>query len=170
MLASSKHLLNCNDNMSWIDVSFLNQNPWMPSWPGVFYFVTCLSITLSESRCMFSSGSSFSLYNSFFMLFIHLAFLICSILISCSNFFLFPLYPVNHLSLHFFHWLGKIFIRYFRTLFILLDPVSKTFKSSFFFFFQISFDLFLPVELLVLTAALFFRSFNSIASLSIFLP
>ena len=34
----------------------LNQNPCMPSWTGVFLFVIFLSVALSGSRCMFTSG------------------------------------------------------------------------------------------------------------------
>ena len=36
MLASCKYLLSCMANLSSMNVNFLNQNPCIPSWPGIF--------------------------------------------------------------------------------------------------------------------------------------
>ena len=46
----------------------------MPSWPGVFRLGVFLSVAFSEFRSMSASGS-----NSFFKLFIHSAFWLCSL-------------------------------------------------------------------------------------------
>ena len=51
----------------------------MPSYPGVFQFDTFLSVALSESRCIFAFGASSSPSNSFPVLLIHSAFLLCSL-------------------------------------------------------------------------------------------
>ena len=48
----------------------------MPSWLGIF-----LSITLPKSRCMFTLGTSLSSSHSFFILFIHSSFPLCSFLL-----------------------------------------------------------------------------------------
>ena len=47
--------------------------------PGIFQFGTFLIVTLSESNCSFALGPSSSSSNSFFKLFIHSGFLLCSL-------------------------------------------------------------------------------------------
>ena len=37
----------------------------MPSWPSIFLFDTFLSVTLSESRCIFAFFESFKLFSYF---------------------------------------------------------------------------------------------------------
>ena len=36
--AVCRHLFISNASLSWMEVFFLNQKPWIPSWPGVFHF------------------------------------------------------------------------------------------------------------------------------------
>ena len=54
---------------------FLNQNPCMPSWPGVFQF-GIFSVILSESKCIFAFSLSSSPSASFPLLLIHSAFFV----------------------------------------------------------------------------------------------
>ena len=61
---SCKHLFIFS--LSWIDVKFLNQNPWMPARPGVLQFRIFFCGALSESRWMFALGSSSSIWKLFF--------------------------------------------------------------------------------------------------------
>ena len=49
----------------------------MPLWPGILRFGTFLSIALIESRCIFALGPSSSPSNTFPILLIHSAFLLC---------------------------------------------------------------------------------------------
>ena len=63
----------------WMEVKFLNQNPCIPSKPGVFQIGTFLSIALRESRCIFAFRPSSGPYNSFCTWFIHLACLLWSL-------------------------------------------------------------------------------------------
>ena len=115
LFAYSRHQLSSEVSLLWMDVNFLNKSPHIPSQPGGFQFSTFLRIALNNSRCMSMSGTSLSLCNSFFMLFIHLAFL----------FFLFPYFtPIlfcflcNKLTvcpLCILHLtVGKIFFHHFK--------------------------------------------------------
>ena len=61
-----------------MEVNVLNQNPCIPSWPGVFHFYY-FSVVLSESMCIFTFCHSSSPSNSFPMLLVHSAFLLCSL-------------------------------------------------------------------------------------------
>ena len=74
---SSKRLLSSRAILSGRDVNSSSQKQCMPSWPGVFQFPTFLSIALKYSRCIISLGPFSIPYNSFSILFIHLAFLLC---------------------------------------------------------------------------------------------
>ena len=77
-LASCRHLFISSASLSRIVVNFLNQNPCIPSWLGVFQFdIFC--VILSESMCSSAFGPSSSPSNSFAMLLIHSAFLLCSL-------------------------------------------------------------------------------------------
>ena len=75
ILVSSSCLLSLRASLWWVNVKFFLQNLCMSSWPGVFQFVTFLSIALSDLRCMSTSGLSSSLWNPFSTLFILSAFL-----------------------------------------------------------------------------------------------
>ena len=59
-------------------VNFFNQNPCIPSEPGVFQF-DFFSVILGKSMSISAFGLSSSLSNSFTMLLIHSAFLLCSL-------------------------------------------------------------------------------------------
>ena len=53
-----------------MEVNFLNQNPWIPSWLGVFQFdIYLLIVVLSKSMCISTFGLSSSPSNSFFIFF-----------------------------------------------------------------------------------------------------
>ena len=52
---SRKHLFNSIARLSWIAVNYLNQNPCMPLWPGVFQFSIFL-VLFWVNRCVFSSS------------------------------------------------------------------------------------------------------------------
>ena len=82
----------------------------MPSWPGVIQFCTFLNVALSNSSCIFASGHSTSLCNSFSMLHIHSVFMIDSL---CSHIWhqivLLPLHLVTTLSSCILHRLVSIF-------------------------------------------------------------
>ena len=124
IFASPKHLLSSRASLSWMDVNFLNQNPCMPSWPGVFQFSTFLLVALSDSRCLSTSVLSF-----FFHVFLSFQ-LFCYVLpvpISYSKIILLPLHPVVGRSL-------CISILAYPVLFLLfkLILVSVSFKSPFF--------------------------------------
>ena len=54
----------------------------MPSWPGVFQFDIFLRVAQIDSWCMSTSDPNLSPCKSFFMLFIHSTFLLCSF---CSH-------------------------------------------------------------------------------------
>ena len=64
-------------SFTWIEENLLNQNPCMASRLDVFLFGNLLSVALSESRSIFTSRPSLSPCNSFSVLSIHLAFLLC---------------------------------------------------------------------------------------------
>ena len=82
MLDCSRYLLNCRASLSWMDVKFPNQNPCIPSWPGVFQFGTFLSVALNESKCISIPRPFTSPCTLFFMLFIHSAFMLSTF---CSD-------------------------------------------------------------------------------------
>ena len=72
-----------------MEVKFLNQKSSIPSWPGVFQFDIFFSVVLSKSMYISPFGPSSSPSNSFAMLHIHSAFLLCSLgchilLLNCS--------------------------------------------------------------------------------------
>ena len=74
---NSRHLFISVARLSWMEVSFfLNQNPSIPSWPGVFQFD---SVVLSEWMCIFVFCSPSSPFNSFLILLINSSFLLCSL-------------------------------------------------------------------------------------------
>ena len=61
----------------------LNQNPCLPLWSDVFQFSIFLSVALSESMCMSTSGPSLkSCYSFLYKLFVFYALLLCSF---CSH-------------------------------------------------------------------------------------
>ena len=81
----------------------------MLSWFGVFQFGIFSSTVLGESRCMFTSGTCSSSFNSFIMLFIHLAFVL-------GSFFLHILLQnrlVSFASGCWFFSTNRVFLRYF---------------------------------------------------------
>ena len=57
ILAFSRHLLSSRANMLWMD-----KNPRMSSWLGIFRFRTFLSVALCESWCTSTSGPSLILF------------------------------------------------------------------------------------------------------------
>ena len=75
--ASCRHLFISSASLSWMEVNFLNQNPCIPSWLGVFLFDIFFSVFLRSSMYISalepSSGPSSSLVISF----IHSAFSLC---------------------------------------------------------------------------------------------
>ena len=60
-----------------MEVNFLNQDPCIPSWPGVFQFDILFSVVLSKSMCISVLGPSSSPSSSLVMLLIHSAFSLC---------------------------------------------------------------------------------------------
>ena len=64
-----------------MEVNFLNQNPCISSWPGVFQGFFC--VVLSKSMCISAFGPSFSSSTSFVILFIH-----CFVVFFCYVFWL----------------------------------------------------------------------------------
>ena len=52
-----------------MNVNSFNQNPFVPSWPRVFYFGNFLSFALIEFRCTSASELSLSPSDSFFFFF-----------------------------------------------------------------------------------------------------
>ena len=89
MSVSSKHLFISIASLSWMEVNFLKPVSMYGITARRFPIYYFLSVALSESRYIFVLGPYSSLSNSFFMLLIHLAFLICSlrshILLSLSS-------------------------------------------------------------------------------------
>ena len=67
-------LSTCWVNHSWIDRTFFNQNPCIPSYPIVFQFSTFLSTVFRESTAMFVSGPSYCPWSYFTLLFFYSAF------------------------------------------------------------------------------------------------
>ena len=57
-----------------MEVNFLNKNPCIPSWPGVFQFDIFFSVFLSSLMCISPFGPSSSPSSSLVILFIHSAF------------------------------------------------------------------------------------------------
>ena len=56
MLSFCRHLFSFSVKVSSMDVTILNQIPFIPSWPGVFQFVIIFNLFLSESRCTLPRG------------------------------------------------------------------------------------------------------------------
>ena len=117
ILVSLMHLYSLRASPPWIEVKFLNQNPYIPSWTSDFQFSTFFSVDLSDSRCIPASGFLWSLYNSAFsfMLFLFLYFtpkLFCFLCIRLLVEFSFVILECP-------------------VLIISLDPVSVYFKSPF---------------------------------------
>ena len=75
--ARCRHLFILSDSLSWIEVNFLNQNHYIPSWPSIFLF-DIFSSVLSKSMCISDFGLSSST-NSFVILFINSACLLSSL-------------------------------------------------------------------------------------------
>ena len=96
---------------------FLNQYPCIPSAFGVFQFGTFLSVAPSESRCIFTFGPP----NSFPILLIHSAVLLCSLRSPYFAFKFFFLYhPIVGLSSCILPLLaGSIFSLFWNVLFCL---------------------------------------------------
>ena len=72
--APCRHLFISNASLPWMEVYFMNQNPSIPSWPGIFQFHILFSVILSKSRCISALGPSSSRSSSLVILFIHTAF------------------------------------------------------------------------------------------------
>ena len=143
-------------------LEFLNQNPCIPSWPGVFQFSTFFSFSSVETTTTFTSGTPSSPSNSFFMIFINSAFLIYSF---CSHILLQNFF-VSFASDCWFlcivcRLVGWIFFRYFgMPCFVcIVWPCPGTFWVS--LLSAISFDVTLPVVLsdLSVVSCLFFIPF-----------
>ena len=144
----------------------------IPLWPGVFYFVTFFNVEFCECRWMSALGSSSVPFNSFFQLLIHSAFLLCSFCSSYSLFkkiILFALYSVVYdLFLCILYWfISRIFLHYFaRSCFVCYPwPCHGIFWVS--LISPVSFGIFLPVILSVVSDVVFFG--YSVVSLCIFL-
>ena len=132
LFVSSQHLLSPRARMSWIDVNFYNQNPCMPSWPGIFQFCTFLNFALSDSRSMSTSGSSLSSCYFFpYYLSIQPSYTF-SILIFYTKIDLLPLHPVFGISSSILLlFVDRIFFISLESL-VLLDSVMLSFRSFFF--------------------------------------
>ena len=116
MFPSCGYLHSGRANLLRLDVNFLNQNLRMSSWFGVFLFGTFLSVAFSESRWLFISGNSSSLFNSFFLWYLSIQDFsyVLSVLISNSKNVLLPLPPIVHLYSYFLHrFVCRIFFLYF---------------------------------------------------------
>ena len=108
----------------------------MPTRSGIFKFGTFWGVPLNDSKCIFPSGPSLILCNTFFMLFIFLVFLLCSfhshiLLQTCfasfaSRYYLLMHSPPTCLLEFSFNILGG------PVLFVLLDRVYVSFTSPFF--------------------------------------
>ena len=72
--ASCKHLFISSASLSWMEENFLNQDPCIPTWSGVFLFNISFSVFLSCSMCISTYGPSSSLSSSLLILFIQSAF------------------------------------------------------------------------------------------------
>ena len=130
----------------------------MPSRPSVFQFDTSFSVSLSESKYIFTLGLYSSPCNFFSMLFIHSAFLLCFLRSHILlKIFLFPCHPVAGMSSCILPLLtGRIFFRYFGMscfvcivlscldifLVFLLSPVPSDFFPWFVLFALIVMSLF----------------------------
>ena len=97
--------------LSWMMVNFLNHNPCMLSWPGVFQFGIFLSVALSESRYIFAFGpSSIPCYSFQCCLSFRLFYNDFYVPIFCSKIVLLPSRSVVGISSHLFPLLaGRIF-------------------------------------------------------------
>ena len=82
MYASCRHLFISSASLSWMVVNFLNQNIYIPSWPGIFQLDVFLRVALSKWMCISAFGSSSSFSNSFAIFLIHSAFLLVAIFYS----------------------------------------------------------------------------------------
>ena len=71
------HLSISCASLSWMEVNFLNQNPYIPPYPGVFQFDIFFSVFLSSSMCISALGPSSSPSSSLVISFIHSAFSLC---------------------------------------------------------------------------------------------
>ena len=80
IFASSTPLFSGRDNLLLMDMNFVNHNPCMLSWPGVFLFSIVSIVALCKSRCMSTSGPSL-----FFHLIYLLGFLLSSFVFCCRN-------------------------------------------------------------------------------------
>ena len=154
------HLFISLARLSSMVVNFFNQNPRMPSWPGVFQFYIFLRVVLSSSGRVFTWGPSLSIRNSVSMFFklIQRFYYNFSVPIFCSQIILHPV--VNIASPILSLIVG-------RTLFCLVYIVWSSFSLPFFasIFWLISTSFFL-----VLVAVLFqFRLNISRCSVSVFL-
>ena len=75
--ASCRHLFISSASLSRTEVNFLNQNPCIPSYPGVFQFDIFFSVFLSNSIFISSLGPSSSPSSSLVISFILSAFTLC---------------------------------------------------------------------------------------------
>ena len=153
--------------------------PCILSLQGVFRLDIFLSVALSELKCISASRPSSSSCNSFFILFIHSAFLLCSfhfhiLLQNCFVSFAcwFVLVPTGRIFFCYFgrsfqnlflctlyQFVGGIFFHYFgKSSFVCIAwPYSVTFWVS--LLSPISFDLFLPAVLSDLSVIVIFYLF-----------
>ena len=112
ILAFSKHLLSCRVSISWPNKKKkLKLEPMYATTALRFLIRYFLSVTLSNSRSIYASGPPYNPCNSFFMLFIHLAFLFPYFTLKYISSFT---YTVVGLSSCIFHLLDAgIAFRYF---------------------------------------------------------
>ena len=75
LYATSRDLLSYSANLLWMKLIFLNQNPYIPSWAGVFQFAIFLSVALRVSRYILLSVIYLSPSKSFSISFTQAAFL-----------------------------------------------------------------------------------------------
>ena len=95
MSVSCRHLNISIGSMSWMEVNFLTSIHVCHYVQTFSNLVLFFRVTLNESRCIFAFGPSSSPSNSFPMLFIHSAFLLCSLRsYICSKIVLFPYHTV----------------------------------------------------------------------------
>ena len=136
----------------------------MPSWSRVFQFGTFLSVGLCESRCLFTWGPSLNSCNSFFIFFIHSAFLLwhfCFLILLQKLFYFFYISFVDFSSCTLHQFIGKfsfVFFFFWKVLYCLFCLKLSKYLSTLLSFANI-FCLFLSFVLLVLSAVFFFCIF-----------
>ena len=75
--ALCSHLFTSSATLSWMEVTFWNQNPCIPSWLDIIQFDIFFRVILSKSMCISAFGSSSGPSTSLVISFIHSAISLC---------------------------------------------------------------------------------------------